>query len=67
MIFIAASTSLALRSGSLYSAISLSCALVMCPTVVVFEFGDPFLIPAAFNNKGATGVVLMTKSNDLSS
>ena len=59
--------SLALRSGNLYSAISLSWAFVMCPTVVVLLFGEPFLIPAALSNKGATGDVLMTKSQDLSS
>merc|ERR1712199_99114 len=64
----AASTSpLQLRSGSLISAISLSCAMVMVPTFSLEGFPLPVLIPAAFLISTEAGGVFRMKVKDLSS
>ena len=54
-IFMAASTSLALRSGSFWVAISRTWSLVIFATLVVSGFAEPLLIPAAFLISSAAG------------
>src|SRR5207302_4411843 len=60
-IFMAASMSVAFRSGSLISAIFFSCARVTFPTFWRFEVGDPFSMPASFLRSTAAGGVLVMK------
>ncbi len=67
MIFIAASTSLALRSGILVSAISRSWSLVSLPALVLCGSPEPFGTPAAFLISSEAGGVLVTKVNERSS
>jgi hypothetical protein len=55
--FIAASMSLALRSGSLMAAISRSWSCVMVATLPCLPFGAPLAMPAAFFNNSAAGGV----------
>ena len=63
----AASTSAAVRSGSLILAISSSCALVTFPTFKLLGVPLPFFNHAAFFIRIEAGVVLIIKSKDLSS
>ena len=51
IIFIAASTSLALRSSIFLSAISLSLALVIFPALLAGVLPEPFSTPAAFSQQ----------------
>src|SRR5687768_16706634 len=60
-IFSAASTSLALRSGILVSAISRSWSLVMDPTLVFCGTPEPDSMPAALSSRRAAGGVLVMK------
>ena len=62
MIFIAASMSLAFKSGILYSAIALICSFVTLPTLTEFGVAEPLLILAASFNLKVAGVVFKTKS-----
>src|SRR5438105_2373938 len=62
-IFIAASMSVAFRSGSLISAIFLSWARVTFPTFWRFEVGEPFSMPASFFRSTAAGGVLVMNVN----
>ena len=61
MIFIAASMSLALRSGILVSAISRTCARVIDPATLG-ALPEPFSMPAAFRIRREAGGVLRVKS-----
>src|SRR5207245_7953831 len=61
--FIAASMSLAVKSGILSSAILRSCARVTLPTFWRFEVGLPFSIPASFFRSTAAGGVLVMNVN----
>lgn len=63
--FIAASTVVALRSGSLVVAISLNWASVIDP-MTFWGVPDPFLMPAAARISLDAGGVFSTKSNDRS-
>src|SRR5680860_944468 len=67
MICIAPSMSLALRSGSLVSAISRSLAPVILPTVPRLGTPDPLSIPAAFRMSTAAGGVFVMKVKERSS
>ena len=67
MIFIAASMSLALRSGILTSAISRTWSLVSLPTLVLCGSPEPFWTPAAFLISSAAGGVLVMKVKERSS
>jgi len=67
IILIAGSTPVAFKSGSLISAISLSCALVTEPTFSVLGLPEPLSIPAAFWSKTEAGGVFKMKVNDRSS
>ena len=66
-IFIAASTSLALRSGSLVLAISRTWSFVILPTLSLFGLAEPDLRPAAFLISSAAGGVFVMKLNVRSS
>ena len=66
-IFIAASMSLALRSGIFVSAISFTWARVTLPTFSVCGVGDPFSTRAACRSITAAGGVFVMKVNDRSS
>src|SRR6478672_7971771 len=55
-----------LRSGSLISAIFLTCALVTEPTLLRFGVPEPFSTPASFFSRTAAGGVLVMKEKDLS-
>src|SRR6185312_3769908 len=55
-----------LRSGSLISAIFLTCALVTEPTFTRFGVPEPFSTPASFFSRTAAGGVLVMKVKDLS-
>ena len=66
IISIAASISLALRSGIFVSAISLTCWLEIDPTFSEFGFPLPFSTFAAFLINIDAGAVLTTKSKLLS-
>src|SRR3954447_3543134 len=66
-IFIAASTSLALRSGILVVAISRTWSLVSRPTFSLWGTPEPFWRPAAFLMSSAAGGVLVMNVNDRSS
>ena len=66
-IFIAASMSLALRSGSLVVAISRTWSLVSLPTFSLCGTPEPFLRPAAFLISSAAGGVLVMNVNERSS
>src|SRR5438552_2503100 len=54
------------RSGSLISAIFLTCALVTEPTLLRFGVPEPFSTPASFFSRTAAGGVLVMKVKDLS-
>ncbi len=51
IIFSAAASEVALRSGSLILAISVIFALEILPTLLLLGAAEPFSIPAAFFNK----------------
>ncbi len=67
MIFIAWSTSWALRSGSFVSAISRTWSREMVPTFSRFGSPDPFSIPIAWRISTAAGGVFVMKVNERSS
>ena len=67
MIFIAASTSLALRSGILVSAISRTWARVIVPALTLGALPEPFSRPAALRISREAGGVFSVKSNERSS
>ena len=60
---VAASISLAFKSGIFISAISLAFCLDILATVCFFEFSEPFWIPAAFNNKSEAGGIQKGSEN----
>src|SRR5213082_3256424 len=62
-IFMAASMSVAFRSGSLISAIFFSWARVTFPTFWRFEVGEPSSMPASFFRSTAAGGVLVMNVN----
>ncbi len=62
-IFIAASRSVAFKSGILISAIFWTWARVTLPTFWRLEVGDPFSMPASFLRSTAAGGVLVMKVN----
>ena len=66
-ILIAASTSLALRSFILASAICLTCARLSLPTFSRFWAGLPFSIPRALRMRSEAGDVFRTKLKERSS
>jgi hypothetical protein len=66
-IFIAASMSLALRSGSLVCAISRTWSLVSRPTFSLCGTPEPFCSPAAFLISSAAGGVLVMNVKERSS
>ena len=66
-IFIAASMSLALRSGILVWAISRTWSLVSLPTFSLCGTPEPLLSPAAFLISSAAGGVLVMNVNERSS
>ncbi len=66
-IFIAASMSFALRSGSFVWAISRTWSLVSLPTLSLWGTEEPFFRPAAFLMSSAAGGVFVMKSKDRSS
>src|SRR5690606_40199202 len=66
-IFIAASMSLALRSGIFVSAISHSCWREIVPTFDLLGSDEPLSTRAAWRIKAAAGGVLVTKVNERSS
>jgi hypothetical protein len=63
----AASTSLALRSGCLVVAISRTCSRVSRPTLSFCGTDEPLAIPAAFLISSAAGGVLVMNVNERSS
>src|SRR5262249_33361421 len=67
MILVAASRSLAFRSGILRSAIWRAWSTVIEPTISVWGSPEPFSIPAASLIRTAAGGVLVMKSKDRSS
>src|SRR3954466_14934110 len=67
MILIAASTSLALRSGSFFSAIARSWSCVIRPTFSRCGSPEPFSMLIAWRISTAAGGVLVTKVNERSS
>src|SRR5436305_13604542 len=67
MIFIAWSTSWALRSGSFFSAIDRSWSWVIVPTFSRFGSPEPLSMPIAWRMSTAAGGVLVTKVNERSS
>jgi hypothetical protein len=67
MIFMACSTSWALRSFIFVSAIWRTWSWVSRPTLSLFGSGDPFSIPAACLISSAAGGCLVTNENDRSS
>src|SRR5690606_41621719 len=67
MIFSAASTSFALRSAILVSAIWRRASFESFPTLTVCGVPEPLPMPAAFLINSAAGGVLRMKSNDRSS
>ena len=67
MILAACSTSWALRSWSLRSAMSRSCCWVMVPTFVRLGSAEPLLILIAWRISTAAGGVLVTNVNERSS
>ena len=67
IICIASSTPPALRSANLDSAISLSCFLLMLPTLPSRNSEAPFSTPAALRNMSDAGGVRVTKVNERSS
>ena len=66
-IFIAASMSLALRSGIFVVAISRTWSLVSLPTLSVCGTPEPLATPAAFLISSAAGGVFVMKVKDRSS
>lgn len=66
-IFMAASMSLALRSGILVWAISRTWSLVSLPTFSLCGAPEPFCTPAAFLMSSAAGGVLVMNVNERSS
>ena len=64
--FMAASTSLAFRSGIFSSAISRTWALVTVPTLFLFGSPEPFSTFAALASRMAAGGVFVMNVNDLS-
>ena len=60
-IFIALSSLVVFKSGSLILAISSSCTFVIDPTFIKFGAEDPFLIFAALTNKTDAGGVYRIK------
>ena len=67
MIVEACSTSWALRSGSLRSAISRSWALVILPTLLRLGSPEPFSMRSAWRISTAAGGVLVTNVKERSS
>src|SRR5579859_1811231 len=67
MIRMACSTSFALRSAILTSAISRSCCWVTRPTLSRFGWAEPFSAPAARLSRAAASGALVTNVNDRSS
>ncbi len=67
MIFMAASVSLALRSGALVSAISRNCCCVILATLVLLGVPEPDGTPAAFYSRSAAGGVLVINVKERSS
>ena len=65
--FLAASRSLALRSGILVWAISVSCFSVIVPTTSRPGVSDAFSSPAAARSRTGVGGVLVMKVNERSS
>ena len=66
-IFMAASTSLALRSAILVWAIWRTCSRVTEPTLVTWGWAEPFSTLAAWRSMTAAGGVLVTKVKERSS
>ena len=67
MIFIAASTSLALRSGILVSAMARTCSRVTVPTLLRLGSPEPLSMPRASRSSTAAGGVLVMNVNVRSS
>src|SRR5260370_927904 len=65
-VFIAAATSLAVRSLSLVFAISSTCFRVTLPTLFLFGFGEPFSRPAAFLSRSEAGGLFVMNVNERS-
>src|SRR5215813_9692461 len=66
MILTAPSKSAAFRSAIFFCAISVSCFLVILPTLSFWGTPDPLMIPAAFFSRSDAGGVFMMKVNDRS-
>ena len=67
MIFMAASTSLALRSGILVSAMARTWSRVTVPTLSRLGSPEPLSMPRASRSSTAAGGVLVTNVNERSS
>ena len=65
MVAMAASTSRALRSFILTSAISRNCLLLMEPALSRLGMAEPLLRPAAFFNRSAAGVVILAELHQI--